>query len=163
MVSTATISLQCSAQPSSIEYSRAEVEFDKILALDPHHIDDIDVYSNILYVQDSRLKLAKLAHDFIELDKDRPEVCCLIGNTRFPSDELRAMIFCLAGNHYSLRSEHEKAIKYFRRATQLDQTFLSAWTLMGHEYVEMKNSQAAIEAYRRAIGRHSSFFMSLGV
>ncbi|KJA14403.1 hypothetical protein HYPSUDRAFT_49186 [Hypholoma sublateritium FD-334 SS-4] len=115
------------------EYSRAELEFDKILALDPHHIDDIDVYSNILYVQDSRLKLAKLAHDFIDLDKDRPEVCCLIGN------------------HYSLRSEHEKAIKYFRRATQLDQTFLSAWTLMGHEYVEMKNSQAAIEAYRRAI------------
>jgi anaphase-promoting complex subunit 8 len=60
---------------------------------------------------------------------------------------------CLAaGNHYSLRAEHEKAVKYFRRATQLDRTYLSAWTLMGHEYVEMKNSHAAIEAYRRAVG-----------
>lgn len=58
-----------------------------------------------------------------------------------------------AGNHYSLRAEHEKAVKYFRRATQLDRTYLSAWTLMGHEYVEMKNSQAAIEAYRRAVGK----------
>lgn len=57
-----------------------------------------------------------------------------------------------AGNHYSLRGEHEKAIKYFRRATQLDRTYLSAWTLMGHEYVEMKNSHAAIEAYRKAVG-----------
>ena len=57
------------------------------------------------------------------------------------------------GNHYSLRSEHEKAVKYFRRATQLDQTYLSAWTLMGHEYVEMKNAHAAIEAYRRAVGK----------
>jgi len=56
------------------------------------------------------------------------------------------------GNHYSLRAEHEKAVKYFRRATQLDRTYLSAWTLMGHEYVEMKNSHAAIEAYRRAVG-----------
>jgi Tfp pilus assembly protein PilF len=56
------------------------------------------------------------------------------------------------GNHYSLRSEHEKAIKYFRRAIQLDRTYLSAWTLMGHEYIEMKNSNAAIEAYRRAAG-----------
>jgi anaphase-promoting complex subunit 8 len=55
------------------------------------------------------------------------------------------------GNHYSLRAEHEKAIRYFRRATQLDRTYLSAWTLMGHEYVEMKNSHAAIEAYRRAV------------
>jgi anaphase-promoting complex subunit 8 len=60
--------------------------------------------------------------------------------------------FILSGNHYSLRSEHEKAVKYFRRATQLDRTYLSAWTLMGHEYVEMKNSHAAIEAYRRAVG-----------
>jgi tetratricopeptide (TPR) repeat protein len=58
----------------------------------------------------------------------------------------------LSGNHYSLRSEHEKAVKYFRRATQLDRTYLSAWTLMGHEYVEMKNSHASIEAYRRAVG-----------
>lgn len=59
-----------------------------------------------------------------------------------------------AGNHYSLRAEHEKAVKYFRRATELDRTYLSAWTLMGHEYVEMKNSHAAIEAYRRAVGRY---------
>ena len=33
----------------------------------------------------------------------------------------------------------------------LDRNFLSAWTLMGHEYVEMKNTHAAIESYRRAV------------
>ncbi|KAF8973218.1 hypothetical protein BDZ97DRAFT_1936102 [Flammula alnicola] len=117
----------------SHDYRQAELQFEKILSLDPNHIDDIDIYSNILYVQDSRLTLSKLAHEFLALDKDRPEVCCLIGN------------------HYSLRAEHEKAVKYFRRAIQLDRTYLSAWTLMGHEYVEMKNSHAAIEAYRRAV------------
>ena len=60
------------------------------------------------------------------------------------------------GNYYSLRAEHEKAVKYFRRATQLDRTYLAAWTLMGHEYVEMKNSHAAIEAYRKAVGTYQS-------
>jgi anaphase-promoting complex subunit 8 len=68
-----------------------------------------------------------------------------------------------AGNYYSMRAEpaeREKAIKYFRRATQLDRTYLSAWTLMGHEYVEMKNSHAAIEAYRRAVGSSESLFRS---
>lgn len=40
---------------------------------------------------------------------------------------------------------------YFRRALTLDRNFLSAWTLMGHEYVEMKNTHAAIESYRRAV------------
>jgi cytochrome c-type biogenesis protein CcmH/NrfG len=51
-----------------------------------------------------------------------------------------------------LRREHEKAVKYFKRAVQLDPTHLAAWTLMGHEYIEMKNPNAAIEAYRRATG-----------
>ncbi|KAF9450423.1 TPR-like protein [Macrolepiota fuliginosa MF-IS2] len=115
------------------EFGQAEQQFEKILVIDPYRIDDIDIYSNILYVTDNRLKLSRLAHEFLALEKDRPEICCLVGN------------------HYSLRAEHEKAVKYFRRATQLDRTYLSAWTLMGHEYVEMKNSHAAIEAYRRAV------------
>ena len=42
------------------------------------------------------------------------------------------------------------------QVSQLDRTYLSAWTLMGHEYVEMKNSHAAIEAYRKAVGRCSA-------
>lgn len=115
------------------DFGQAEVQFKKIRTIDPYRIDDIDVYSNILYVSENRLELSKLAHDFLALDKDRPEICALVGN------------------HYSLRTEHEKAIKYFRRATQLDRTYLSAWTLMGHEFVEMKNSHAAIEAYRKAV------------
>ncbi|KAF8664373.1 hypothetical protein AX16_000744 [Volvariella volvacea WC 439] len=115
------------------DFGEAEIQFERILSLDPYRIDDVDVFSNILYVTENSIKLSRLAQEFLALDKDRPEVCCLVGN------------------HYSLRSEHEKAVKYFRRATQLDRTYLSAWTLMGHEYVEMKNSHAAIEAYRRAV------------
>jgi anaphase-promoting complex subunit 8 len=109
------------------------------------------VYSNILYVTDNRLKLSRLAHEFLALDKDRPEICCLVGQGMVSGNKTYAHNLG-TGNHYSLRADHEKAVKYFRRATQLDQTYLSAWTLMGHEYVEMKNSHAAIEAYRRAIG-----------
>jgi hypothetical protein len=30
---------------------------------------------------------------------------------------------------------------------------------MGHEYVEMKNSHAAIEAYRRAVGKLRSWIL----
>ncbi len=36
------------------------------------------------------------------------------------------------------------AIRCYRRALKLDRHYLSAWTLMGHEYVEMKNTSAAI-------------------
>ena len=37
-----------------------------------------------------------------------------------------------------------QAVTYFRRALKLSRHYLSAWTLMGHEYVEMKNPPAAI-------------------
>ena len=100
---------------------------------DPNRLDYLDNYSNVLYVLGERPKLAFLAQLATHADKFRPETCCIVGN------------------YFSLKSEHEKAVQYFRRALMLDRNFLSAWTLMGHEYVEMKNTHAAIESYRRAV------------
>ena len=37
---------------------------------------------------------------------------------------------------------------YFQRALKLNPGYLSALTLMGHEYMEMKNTHAAIQSYR---------------
>lgn len=61
-----------------------------------------------------------------------------------------SVISCVSptGNYYSLRSQHEKAALYFQRALKLNPRCLGAWTLMGHEYMEMKNTSAAIQAYR---------------
>ena len=117
----------------SRDFEEAETIFSEILEKSPHRIDGMDHYSNILFVMANRPKLAFLAQLAIATDKFRPETCCVVGN------------------YYSLKSEHEKAVVYFRRALTLDRTFLAAWTLMGHEYVEMKNTHAAIESYRRAV------------
>jgi anaphase-promoting complex subunit 8 len=115
------------------DFDDAEQIFSDLLISDPHRVDHLDNYSNILYVMGMRPKLAFLAQMATATDKFRPETCCVVGN------------------YYSLKSEHEKAVMYFRRALTLDRTFLSAWTLMGHEFVEMKNTHAAIESYRRAV------------
>ncbi|KAJ6601412.1 hypothetical protein DFH09DRAFT_970084 [Mycena vulgaris] len=114
-------------------YPQAEDQLDTVMALDPYRIDDLDVFANILYAVENKEKLCMLAQFFLVLNKDRPEVCCLLG--------------C----HYSLRAEHEKSVKYFRRATELDRTCFGAWTLMGIEYLEMTNPQAAVESFRRAV------------
>ncbi|VBB76188.1 Putative Anaphase-promoting complex subunit 8 [Podospora comata] len=111
----------------------AEQEFSQLLGLHPQRIDALDHYSNILYVLNLRPKLAFLAHLCSSIDTFRPESCVVIGN------------------YYSLLSCHDKAVHYFRRALMLDRSCLSAWTLMGHEYVELKNTHAAIESYRRAV------------
>jgi anaphase-promoting complex subunit 8 len=88
----------------------------------------MDVFSNVLFVKEQFAALSHLAHSAALTDKYRPETCCIIGN------------------YYSLKLEHVKAIDYYRRALKLCPTFLSAWTLMGHEYMEMKNPSAAVGA-----------------
>ncbi|TFK54436.1 TPR-like protein [Heliocybe sulcata] len=113
-------------------YVPAGALFEKIIAKDPHRMDDLDIYSGILFVLDEKVKLSKLAFDFLEQERDRPEICCVIGN------------------HFSSRNDHAKATEYYLRATQLDRTYLSAWTLLGHEYIEQKNAHAAVDAYRKA-------------
>ncbi|XP_030755026.1 cell division cycle protein 23 homolog [Sitophilus oryzae] len=107
--------------------------FKKILEFDPYRLDNLDIYSNLLYVLEKKTDLADLAHKVASTDKYRVETCCVIGN------------------YYSLRSDHAKAVLYFKRALKLNPGFLSAWTLMGHEYMEMKNTNAAIQSYRYAV------------
>nr|CAD7571578.1 unnamed protein product [Timema californicum] len=119
-------------------HNRREVDlaistFRKVLERDPYRLDNVDTYSNLLYVHDLRVDLAHMAHKATEIDKFRVETCCVVGN------------------YYSLRNEHQKAALYFQRALKLNPLYLSAWTLMGHEYMEMKNTNAAIQSYRQAI------------
>jgi len=115
------------------EFDESEEIFEQLRKSDPYRLDNIDTYSNILYVKELKPELSYLAHEACRIDQYRVETCCVIGN------------------YYSLKNRHEKAVMYFRRALKLDRKYLSAWTLMGHEYVELKNTPAAIEAYRRAV------------
>ena len=108
--------------------TRREIALKRAEERDPFRLDDLDVYSNVLYVQEARAELSRLAHAATRCEKYRPETCCVVGN------------------YYSLKAQHERAVLYFRRALRLDRTCLSAWTLMGHEYIEMKNTAAARES-----------------
>ena len=115
------------------EFDRAQSIFEDVYRADPYRLEGMDTYSNILYVKEDAAKLSYLAHGAVLTDKYRPETCCIVGN------------------YYSLKAQHEKAVTYFARALKLNWRYLSAWTLMGHEYVEMKNPSAAIDAYRHAV------------
>ncbi|AET39876.1 anaphase promoting complex subunit CDC23 Ecym_5092 [Eremothecium cymbalariae DBVPG len=116
-----------------MDYVNAELIFDEIVKQDPYRLDDLDTYSNILYVIQKPHKLAYLSQFAADVDAYRPETCCIIAN------------------YFSAKQQHEKAIMYFRRALTLNKSCTNAWTLMGHEFVETKNSHAAIECYRRAV------------
>lgn len=48
---------------------------------------------------------------------------------------------------------------YFHRALKLNPQYTSAWTLLGDEFMEMKNTNGAIHSYRQAIGKITSLKM----
>lgn len=116
-----------------LDYYQAEILFDEILAADPMRLHDVDTYLNMLYVMEKKSKLAFLAQYTTQIDRFRAETCCVVAN------------------YHSMKGEHDKAIMHYRRALTLNKKCLSAWTLMGHEFVELKNLHAAIELYRRAV------------
>ncbi|KAK6462754.1 anaphase promoting complex subunit 8 [Scheffersomyces coipomensis] len=124
----------------NLDYYQAEAIFDQILFDDPLRLDDLDTFSNMLYVMEKKSKLSYLAQFASRIDKFRPETCCIIAN------------------YHSMKGEHEKSIMYYKRALILNKNCLSAWTLMGHEFVELKNSHAAIESYRRAVDINAKDF-----
>lgn len=106
--------------------------FETVVALHPHRLDSIDIFSSILFMTGD---LAKLSHyaSIYKTFKHSPEACVFIGN------------------NYSLRGEHEKAAKYYIRATRLNPNFAYAYTLLGYSYIDMANGYAAIHAFRRTI------------
>lgn len=119
-------------------YHTRDFESSKTILQDLHHhmpycLDAMDVFSNILYVNQDSVCLSNLANVCVCVDKYRPETCVIVGN------------------YYSLKQQRAKAIQYFKRALQLDRNFTSAYTLMGHEYVEWKQTGLAMESYRKAV------------
>ncbi|KAH8046546.1 hypothetical protein JL722_13606 [Aureococcus anophagefferens] len=131
--STFVVAHEALAHYARRDFDRAQERFEALRAADPYRLEQLDIYSNVLYVKEARAELSRLAHAATRAEKYRPETCCVVGN------------------YYSLKAQHERAVLYFQRALKLDRGCLSAWTLMGHEYIEMKNTAAAIEAYRRAV------------
>mmetsp|Transcript_13992 Transcript_13992/g.32886 ORF Transcript_13992/g.32886 Transcript_13992/m.32886 type:complete len:598 (-) Transcript_13992:229-2022(-) len=114
-------------------FDASQAAFDEMRRRDPYKLASLDTYSNILYVKEQAAALSHLARQAIKIDKYTPEACCIIGN------------------YYSLKGEHEKSVTSFRRALCLNRNFTPAWILMGHEFMEMKNTPAAIDAYRTAV------------
>lgn len=117
----------------SSNYSEAMNIFAQIRSEDPFRIDAMEVYSNLLYVKKHKKELAKLAYDMERIDPFTSEANSCIANS------------------FSAREQHTKAIVYFARALRLNPDHLNSWTLIGHEYLEMKSIEKALQAYRYAI------------
>lgn len=128
-------------------YSEAEKYFFRVKTMAPSRLEDMEIYSTVLWHLKNDVELAYLAHELMEADRLSPEA------------------WCATGNSFSHQRDHDQAIKCFRRATQLDPQFAYAFTLQGHEYVANEEYDKALDAYRHGISadtRHYNAWYGLG-
>lgn len=76
------------------DFDLAEQIFDKIYAEHPTRFEDLDTYSNILYVMGKRGKLSQVAQKYAAIDRDRPETCCLIGDSVWIMSVIPMLTLC---------------------------------------------------------------------
>lgn len=115
------------------KYAEAEKIFSRIRKKVPSRLEDMQVYSTVLWHLKSDTELAFLSHELLDIDRFSAEAWCTVGNS------------------FSLQRDHDQALKCFKRSTQLDPKFAYSFTLMGHEYIANEEYGKALQAYRKAI------------
>lgn len=128
-------------------YSDAEKFFRKMRVHAPSRLEDMEVYSTILWHLKRETDLSFLAHELVDSAWQSPQAWCALGNA------------------WSLARDPEQALQCFKRATQLNPKFAYAFTLQGHEHVANEEYDKALTAYRQAIAadrRHYNAYYGIG-
>jgi anaphase-promoting complex subunit 3 len=142
-----TLRMQGRAHFELLEYELAVEAFEAMRRAAAHLTAGVEYYSTTLWHLKRAPELAELAQSTAALDKMSPQTWCAVGNC------------------FSLAREHGAALRFFRRAAQVDRSFAYAHTLAGHEAVANDDSEAALNHYRQALrvdARHYNAWYGIG-
>ncbi|EMR09026.1 hypothetical protein PNEG_02799 [Pneumocystis murina B123] len=131
-----------------VNYDEAEKYFYRLRKADPTRVEDMEIYSTVLWHLRKEVELSFLAHEILDLDRLAPQSWCIIANC------------------FSLQREHDHALKCIRRAIQLNPNFAYAYTLEGHEYVANEEYERAQTSFRNAMRvdmRHYNAWYGIGM
>ncbi|KTF76567.1 hypothetical protein cypCar_00047643, partial [Cyprinus carpio] len=102
--------------------------FNELREQDPFRIENMDTFSNLLYVRSMKPELSYLAHNLVEIDKYRVETCCVIA---------------LAHTCYLVNVQYRHAIEVNKRDYR-------AWYGLGQTYEILKMPFYSLYYYRKA-------------
>lgn len=112
-------------------YQDAERWFRMMRIEEPYTIEGLHNYSTWLWHLKKQVELWQLSNFALKKNSLTPETWIIIGNC------------------YALQNEHETAIRFFKRAIQLDKYCGMAYTLLGHEYFEVEDFDQSELNYKR--------------
>ncbi|KAF5008547.1 hypothetical protein FDECE_5203 [Fusarium decemcellulare] len=141
------ISKNARSQYELQNYKDAKSTFQVLRRVTPSWVEDLEVYSIVLWHLNDEVTLAFHAHELADSHFLSPQTWCAIGNS------------------FSLQKAHAEAIKCFKRATQLEPQLAHSYSLLGHEHLDAEQYDEANHAFRRALridARHYIALVGLG-
>lgn len=115
------------------QYEAAAKIFAEIRKQYPNRTEGMDIYSTCLWHLQKEAQLSALAQELVELNRTDP------------------IAWLAAGNCFSLHKERETALKFFKRAVQIDPDAAYAHALLGHEYAVAEETDKALASFRTAV------------
>ena len=128
-------------------YKEAEKYFARVKIMAPSRLEDMELYSSVLWHLGNDIDLAFLAHEISDVDRLSPQAWCAIGNS------------------FSLQKDYDQALRCFKRATQINPKFAYAYTLQGHEHLANEELDKSLAAYRQSVAvdnRHYHGWYGMG-
>lgn len=115
------------------QYEAAAKIFADIRKQYPSRTEGMDIYSTCLWHLQREAQLSALAQELVELNRTDP------------------IAWLASGNCFSLHKERETALKFFKRAVQIDPDAAYAHALLGHEYAVAEETDKALASFRTAV------------
>ncbi|CAG4947129.1 unnamed protein product [Parnassius apollo] len=115
------------------QYEAAAKIFAELRKQHPNRTEGMDIYSTCLWHLQREAQLSALAHELVELDRND------------------SIAWLAAGNCFSLHKERETALKFFKRAVQINPDAAYAHALLGHEYAVAEETDKALASFRTAV------------
>ncbi|CAG9949233.1 unnamed protein product [Clonostachys rosea f. rosea IK726] len=134
------LSKSARAQYELMDYKKAKQTFQALRKRAPSWIEDLEVYSTVLWHLKDEVPLSLLAHELTESHFQSPETWCAVGNS------------------FSVCRSRDEAIRCFRRACQLSPQLPQTYSLLGYELMEQEDYYEAIGAFQRAIRVEPRFY-----
>ncbi|KPV75642.1 uncharacterized protein RHOBADRAFT_13625 [Rhodotorula graminis WP1] len=130
-----------------LNYAQAEKAFQLARQVAPYLVDGMELYSATLWHLRSSTALSSLAQELMVVDPHHPSS------------------WIASGNVFSQVEDHASALRCFKRAAQLDDACVYAYTLSGHECVMLEEWERALGFFREAVRRdplHYNAWFGLG-
>ncbi|CAD5208006.1 unnamed protein product [Bursaphelenchus xylophilus] len=114
------------------DYARCSEVLLELRRIFPSRIEGMETLSTALWQLQNQHQLSALAADLVNTNRDH------------------AITWCVVGNSLSLQKHHEAAVEAFERAIQMDSRFGYAYSLLGHELIDLNKLNRALEAFKQA-------------